>query len=101
MKVLVTGAKGFVGGYIVEKLLENNFSVIGLDNETKYGKLSKSYDNNKNYKYVYGDAKDINLLKENLKECDHFIAGAAMIGGISYFHELALVMENVWLVICH
>ena len=31
MKILVTGAKGFVGGYIVEKLLENNFQVIGLD----------------------------------------------------------------------
>jgi len=55
MKVLVTGAKGFVGGYIVEKLLENNFHVIGLDNETKYGVLSKSYDKNTNYKYVNGD----------------------------------------------
>ena len=96
MKVLVTGAKGFVGGYIVEKLLENNFHVIGLDNETKYGVLSKSYDKNTNYKYVNGDAKDINLLKELLDECDHFIAGAAMIGGISYFHEFAydLIAEN-------
>ena len=52
MKILVTGAKGFVGGYIVEKLLENNFYVIGLDNETKYGALSKSYDKNTNYKEI-------------------------------------------------
>src|SRR5208283_2699827 len=28
--------------------------------------------------------------------CDHFVAGAAMIGGIAYFHELAydLLAEN-------
>ena len=29
------------------------------------------------------------LLTELLGECDHFIAGAAMIGGISYFHTYA------------
>lgn len=96
MKILVTGAKGFVGGYIVEKLLENNFNVVGLDNEKKYGSLSKSYDNHKNYRYIHGDAKDVNLIKELLDDCDHFIAGAAMIGGISYFHEFAydLIAEN-------
>jgi nucleoside-diphosphate-sugar epimerase len=96
MKVLVTGSKGFVGGYVVEKLLENNFEVIGLDNETKYGKLLKSYDNHPNYTYKFGDAKNILILKELLEGCDHFIAGAAMIGGISYFHEWAydLIAEN-------
>ena len=40
MKVLVTGAKGFVGGYIVEKLLENNFSVIGLQSKVKVPQAS-------------------------------------------------------------
>ena len=28
-------------------------------------------------------------MTELLADCDHFIAGAAMIGGISYFHTLA------------
>src|ERR1700745_1241748 len=35
-------------------------------------------------------------MKELLSDCDHFIAAAAMIGGISYFHEFAydLLAEN-------
>jgi nucleoside-diphosphate-sugar epimerase len=45
---------------------------------------------------VTGDAKDIALLKELLTDCDHLVAGAAIIGGISLFHELAydLMSEN-------
>jgi nucleoside-diphosphate-sugar epimerase len=45
---------------------------------------------------VIGDAKDVTLLKSLLADCDHLIAGAAMIGGISYFHEFAydLLAEN-------
>ncbi len=36
------------------------------------------------------------LLKELLRDCDHFVAGAAIIGGISLFHERAydLLAEN-------
>jgi nucleoside-diphosphate-sugar epimerase len=45
---------------------------------------------------VTGDAKDLALLQELLADCDHLVAGAAIIGGISYFHELAydLIAEN-------
>jgi UDP-glucose 4-epimerase len=38
---------------------------------------------------VEGDARDVELLAGLLADCDHFIAGAAMIGGISYFHAYA------------
>lgn len=96
MKVLVTGAKGFICGYTIEDLLSNGYEVIGLDNLSKYGHVEKSYDDHPNYKFVYGDAKDTELLKKLLVDCDHFIAGAAMIGGITYFHEYAydLLAEN-------
>jgi nucleoside-diphosphate-sugar epimerase len=45
---------------------------------------------------VQGDAKDAALLTELARDCDHVVAGAAMIGGISYFHEFAydLLAEN-------
>jgi len=44
MKVLVTGSNGFIGGYIVEELLSKGFDVVGVDNFSKYAKVSKSYD---------------------------------------------------------
>ena len=96
MKVLVTGAKGFIAGYLIENLLEHGYEVIGVDNLYKYGDVEKSYDNHPKYKFVKGDAKDVNLLKELLEDSEHFVAGAAIIGGISLFHELAydLLAEN-------
>jgi len=96
MKILITGSTGFITGYLVQNLLDRNYEVIGLDNFSKYGKINKTYDNHKNYQFVEGDVKDINLLKELIKDCDQIVASAAMIGGISYFHEKAydLIAEN-------
>ncbi len=94
--MLVTGAAGFIAGYVVEELLEGGYEVVGLDNFSKYGKLEKSYSKHPRFRLTEGDAKDVGLLKELVADCDHFIAGAAMIGGISYFHEFAyeLLAEN-------
>lgn len=88
-KVLVTGSAGFIGGYVVERLLADGHEVVGLDNHSKYGPVARSYDENDGYRLVVGDACDTELMTELLMDCDHFIAGAAMIGGISYFHTYA------------
>jgi UDP-glucose 4-epimerase len=87
--VLVSGSAGFIGGYVVEELLRRGHSVIGIDDHSKYGPVAKSYDDHPDYRLVVGDARDTALLTELLLECDHFIAGAALIGGISYFHAYA------------
>src|SRR4051812_28479142 len=87
--VLVTGSSGFIGGYVVEELLRRGYSVVGLDNFSKSGKVHKSYDEHPNYRLVEGDARDVALVADLLAGCEHFIAGAAMIGGISYFHTYA------------
>ena len=96
MKLLVTGAAGFIGGYLVPELLANGHQVVGLDNFSKYGQVRKSYDTNPAYRLVEGDAKNVDLLTELAQDCDQVVAGAAMIGGISYFHEFAydLLAEN-------
>ena len=92
----MTGAAGFICGYLVPDLLQAGHSVIGVDNFSKYGPVVKSYDNDPGYQLVEGDAKDITLLSEIAAGCDQVVAGAAMIGGISYFHEFAydLLAEN-------
>jgi nucleoside-diphosphate-sugar epimerase len=88
-KVLVSGSAGFIGGYVVKELLAREHHVIGLDNYSKYGPVRRSYDNHPNYQFVEGDARDVDFMTALLADCDHFIAGAAMIGGISYFHTYA------------
>lgn len=96
MKILVTGAGGFLGGYLVAELLQRGHQVVGLDNFSKYGRVAKSYDGHAGYRLVEGDAKDPALLGSLLSDCDHFVAAAAMIGGIPYFHKFAydLLAEN-------
>ncbi len=88
-KVLVSGSAGFIGGYVVEELLRRGYAVVGVDNYSKYGPVEKSYDDNKYYNLIKGDVQDTELMTELLIDCDHFIAGAALIGGISYFHTYA------------
>jgi UDP-glucose 4-epimerase len=88
-KVLISGSAGFIGGYLAEEFLARGYAVVGLDNFSKYGKVAKSYDGHPNYSLVEGDARDVGLMTRLLSGCDHFVAGAAMIGGISYFHAYA------------
>jgi nucleoside-diphosphate-sugar epimerase len=96
LRVLITGAAGFINGYLVPELLEAGHEVIGLDDFSKYGRLTKSYDDHPRYRFVEGDAKDVGLMKELASDVDQVVAAAAMIGGISYFHEFAydLLAEN-------
>jgi UDP-glucose 4-epimerase len=89
VRVLVTGSAGFIGGYVVSELLSRGYDVVGLDNLSKYGEVSKPFDDDPRYTLVRGDATDVGLMTELVADCDHLIAGAAMIGGITYFHAYA------------
>ncbi len=70
--------------------------MVGVDNFSKYGPVRRGHDDDPRYRLVEGDAKDAKLLTELALDCDQVVAGAAMIGGISYFHEFAydLLAEN-------
>jgi UDP-glucose 4-epimerase len=95
-KVVISGSAGFIGGYVCEELLSRGHKVVGIDNYSKYGKVEKSYDSHPDYTFVEGDVRDVDTMTELLADADHFIAGAALIGGISYFHTYAydLLAQN-------
>jgi UDP-glucose 4-epimerase len=88
-KVAVTGAAGFIGGYVVEELICRGYDVIGLDDYSKYGPVRRSFDGHPRYTFVEGDARDAELISRLLVGCDHLIAAAALVGGIAYFHARA------------
>jgi len=85
-RVLVSGSAGFIGGYLVAELLNRGYEVTGVDDYSKYGKVRRSYDDHPRYRLVIGDAGDTGLMTGLLADCDHFVAGAALVGGIGYFH---------------
>lgn len=87
--LVVTGAGGFIGGYIVEEALSRGFKVTGVDNLSKYGSAARTFENHHDYELIIGDASDTRFLEPIFENADHVIAGAAMIGGISYFHTYA------------
>ena len=82
MKILVTGATGYIGSHTCVELLNNNYEVIGLDNfsNSKKEVLDKIKEiTNKEIKFYEGDMKDENLLDKvfNENEIDAVIDFAA------------------------
>ena len=72
-KVLVTGSAGFIGGYLVDELLKQGYSVVGLDNLSKYGRVSRSFDENSKYRFVQGDAADAAGALVGHHRCPHVV----------------------------
>lgn len=96
-KILVTGSQGFIGSYICNELLTQGYEVVGIDNYSKYGRVTRPHDTHKNFKLYEMDVLDKRFIDTVYAEQpNQIIAGAAMIGGISYFHKYAydLLAEN-------
>ena len=79
-KAIVTGCAGFIGSNLVDKLLLNNYQVIGIDNlvtgQIKF--LNNSY-KNKNFKFIKCDLLNIKKIKKIFKGAHivfHFAANA-------------------------
>ena len=80
-KILVTGCYGFLAQHLINKLLENNNTVLGIYNK-KYQRLifnNKKYLNNKKLKISKLDIKDLKEVKRfvknnNIDFCMHLAA---------------------------
>ncbi|MDQ3021237.1 MAG: NAD-dependent epimerase/dehydratase family protein [Bacteroidota bacterium] len=75
MKALVTGATGFVGSHLVDKLLKKNYEVYCLKRKTS----STKWLDGKNIKYVEGDLFSNEALEEAIKEMDYVFHVAGVV----------------------
>ena len=79
-KILITGGAGYIGSMLSTRLIEKGYQVTVVD-LLKYdkGSLNHLYFN-KNFKFIYGDIRNIGLLKKLVKQNEFIIPLAALVG---------------------
>jgi nucleoside-diphosphate-sugar epimerase len=79
-KVLITGGAGYLGSVIVDKLLSVGYGVIVLDKLLFNQTSLLQYTSNPNFKFIYGDVRNEELLEKLCNEVDIIIPLAAIVG---------------------
>ncbi|MBO8230560.1 capsular biosynthesis protein CpsI [Prochlorococcus marinus str. MU1404] len=109
MKILITGAAGFIGYHLTKKLLEKNNFCIGIDNFNSYYDPNLKHarfenlqriaeENNNNFKMINGDIKDqITLDKVFQKNQPNVVVNLAAQAGVRYSldNPSAYIQSNI------
>jgi NAD dependent epimerase/dehydratase len=100
MKILVTGADGFIGSHLVEKLLFLGFDVrafVFYNSFNSWGWLDYIHPKNKNKIDVFvGDIRDSYCVRRAVVDCDVIVHLAALIAiPYSYYSPDSYVDTNV------
>jgi UDP-glucose 4-epimerase len=102
-KVFVTGAAGFIGSNLVDRLLSGGKRVVGWDNfSTGQNEFLAAARNNPNFKLIRGDNLDLPALTQAMAGCDfvfHLAANADVRYGLDHpekdFQQNAVATFNV------
>jgi UDP-glucuronate 4-epimerase len=91
MKILVTGAAGFIGSYVCKRLLERGDEIIGLDNINDYYDVNLKFDRLKQFERHPGYSFIRSSLEEREavatlfeKECFDAVINLAAQAGVRY-----------------
>jgi len=78
-RILVTGGAGFIGSHIVNRLLQEGFEVIVLDNLST-GRITniKQHLKNRRFKMIEGDVREEKVVRKALKGVEAVIHEAAI-----------------------
>lgn len=68
MKVLVTGAAGFIGSNFAESLVERGISLVGVDNYSDYYSIELKQENSRQLEKLGVEVLNIDLREPNLKD---------------------------------
>ena len=79
-KVLVTGGAGYIGSFVVDLLLKQNYSVCVLDNLTFGDDGIKEFYDNANFEFIKGDIKNIKDVVRAMEGVSIVIHLAAIVG---------------------
>ncbi len=93
--VLVTGASGFIGSHLTEKLVKEGANVkafIRYNSKNNWGWL----ENNKEIEVITGDIRDYDSVSKAVKNSEYIFHLAALIGiPYSYVSPLAYIRTNI------
>ena len=97
-KILVTGAGGFIGSHLVEKLLQKGHFVkafVRYNSRNNWGWL-EDIKFNTNLEVLTGDIRDYDSVFNSMKDCKSVFHLAALIGiPYSYVSPLAYIKTNI------
>ena len=81
MRILITGADGFIGSHLTEKLLSLGHKVTALSFYNSFGFIGWLSDikKNSNLKIIKGDIRDLQFIESNIKNIDVVFHLAALI----------------------
>ncbi len=76
--ILLTGATGFLGGYILKNLLKKGYAIRAIRRSTEFP-FNWEGDFSGSLEWVKGDILDVKFVEEMVKEVDFIIHSAAMV----------------------
>jgi nucleoside-diphosphate-sugar epimerase len=96
MRILVTGAAGYVGSVLVRQLLSKGYNVLGIDSLLFGGESLVGICGDANFDFLKGDIRDERCLRDALDRVDAVCHLAAIVGDPACAQQPDLARETNW-----